>query len=295
MVIQLQTGRSPEPEGPAQAKEAGAFIRQESFTKEPASSPPAPGQLPNISSHPLLQDLAAVRASRMDIHSQDTQLILKETETALAALEARLLSKSGAEAEGKVGNTPGPPEDSLSGDSDVDTASTVSLLSGKNGPSPTSPQLMGLQKEKPPSPPAAQNLGGVTLNSTREWLSEKHRHPVGPTDAGRGEPVRRLAVRRGQGPQGSLDWPDEDRGSGLTHPPGSDTVTSDHETPSVTRAGRPGSRRKPTAPPPSPAAREEQSRVSASAQKVQQVLTRSNSLSTPRPTRASRLLSLIHI
>ncbi|XP_036099992.1 centrosomal protein of 170 kDa protein B isoform X1 [Molossus molossus] len=288
MVIQLQTGRSPEPEGPTQAKEAGALNRQESITKEPASGPSAPGQVPNISRHPLLQDLAAARASRMDVHPQDTQLILKETETALAALEARLLSKS-AEAEGEVGSTPGPPEDSLSGDSDVDTASTVSLLSGKNGPGPMNSQLMGLQKEKSPSPPAAQDLGGIALSSTRDWLSEKHHRPGGPTEAGCGEPARRLAVRRGQGPQGALDWPNEDRGSSLAHPLGSDTVTSDHESPSATRAGRPGSRRKPPAPPPSPVAREEQSRVSASAQKVQQALTRSNSLSTPRPTRASRL------
>ncbi|XP_036904009.1 centrosomal protein of 170 kDa protein B isoform X2 [Sturnira hondurensis] len=277
--IQLQTRPSPGPEGPAQAKEADSFIRQESFTKEPASGPPAPGQLPSISSHPLLRDLAAARASRAALPPQDTQLILKETETALAALEARLLSPSAAEARG-------PPEDSLSGDSDVDSASTVSLLSGKNGASPVSCQLAGLQKERTPPPPAVQDLGGAALGGPRERLSEKQRHPVGPTDGGRGEPTRCLAVRRGQG---SLDWPDEERGSGLAHPPGSDTVTSDHESHSATGMGRLGSRRKPTAPPPSPAAREEQSRVSASAQKVQQALTRSNSLSTPRPTRASRL------
>ncbi|KAM5339706.1 centrosomal protein of 170 kDa protein B isoform 1-T1 [Glossophaga mutica] len=273
--VQLQTRPSPEPEGPTQAKEAGAFIRQESFTKEPAGGPPASGPLPTISSHPLLRDLAAARASRAALHPQDTQLILKETETALAALEARLLSPSAAEARG-------PPEDSLSGDSDVDSASTVSLLSGKNGASPVSAQLSGLQREKPPSPPAGQDLlGGVALGGSRERLLEKQRHPVGPA-----EPTRRLAVRRGQG---SLDWPDEERGSGLAHPPGSDTVASDHESHSAAGLGRLGSRRKPAAPPPSPAAREEQSRVSASAQKVQQALTRSNSLSTPRPTRASRL------
>lgn len=288
MVVQLQTGRSPEPEGPAppQAKEALAFIRQESFIKEPASGTSTPGQLPHIPSHPLLQDLAAARASRMDTHPQDTHLILKETETALAALEARLLSKSVEQAVGEGHDPARPPEDSLSGDSDVDTASTVSLLSGKNGHSPTSPQPRGLQREKPPSPPAAQDLGGAALGRTQERLLERQHRPLGPLDAGRGEPARRLAVRRGQG---SLDWPDEERGSSLAHPPGSGTVTSDNETPTATSTGRPGSRRKPTAPPPSPATREEQGRVSASAQKVQQALTRSNSLSTPRPTRASRL------
>ncbi|XP_004434372.1 PREDICTED: centrosomal protein of 170 kDa protein B [Ceratotherium simum simum] len=291
MVVQLRPGWSPEPEGPTPAppKEALAFVRQESFTKEPASGPPAPGQLPHISSHPLLQDLASARASRMDLHSQDTHLILKETETALAALEAHLLSKSTEEVEGEGVSAPGPPEDSLSGDSDLDTASTISLLSGKNGPSPTSPQPTGLQKEKLPSPPAAQEPGSAALSSARERLSEKQRCLPGPMDMGRGEPARRLAVRRGYGPRGSLDWPDEERGSSLAHPPSSDMVTSDHETPAATGAGRPAPRRKPTAPPPSPAAQEEQSRSSAGAQKVQQALTRSNSLSTPRPTRASRL------
>ncbi|XP_045677978.1 centrosomal protein of 170 kDa protein B isoform X2 [Phyllostomus hastatus] len=275
--IQPQTRPSPEPEGPAQAKEAGAFIRQESFTKEPSGGAPAPGQLPHISSHPLLRDLAAARASRAALQPQDTQLILKETETALAALEARLLSPSAAEARG-------PPEDSLSGDSDVDSASTVSLLSGKNGASPMNSQLAGLQRETPPSQAAVQDLGGAALGGPRERLSEKQRHPV--ADAGRGEPARRLAARRGQG---SLDWPDEERGSGLAHPPGADTAASDNEGHSAPGMGRLGSRRKPSGPPPSPAAREEQGRVSASAQRVQQALTRSNSLSTPRPTRASRL------
>nr|XP_058914810.1 centrosomal protein of 170 kDa protein B isoform X3 [Kogia breviceps] len=288
MVVQLRTGQSPEPEGPAPAppKEAPAFVRQESFTKEPASSPAAPGQLPYIRSHPLLQDLAVARASRVDPHPQDTQLILKETETALAALEARLLSKSVEEPEGELGGAPGPPEDSLSGDSDVDTASTVSALSGRNGPSA---QPTGPRREKPPSPPAARDPGGAGLSSARERLSEKQRRPPGPADAGHGEPARRLAARRGHGPRGSLDWPDEERGSKLAHLPGVDTVTSDHETSGAVGAGQWGPRRKPTAPPPSPAAREEQSRGSAGVQKVQQALTRSNSLSTPRPTRASRL------
>ncbi|XP_036061695.1 centrosomal protein of 170 kDa protein B isoform X2 [Onychomys torridus] len=281
MVIQLRGGGSPEPDT-APPKEALAFARQESFTKEPSSGPPAPGKLPHISSHPLLQDLAAARASRMDFHTQDTHLILKETETALAALEARLRSKSADECEG--GSTPRPPEDSLSGDSDVDTASTISLLSGKNGPSPTTPQTPGPQKESLLSPPAVPDPGGATQGSARDRLSEKQHRPPGPADLGHGEPSRRLAMRRSHGSRGSLDWPEEERGSGLAHVP-----NSNHETPEATGTGRQGPRRKPVAPPPSPAAREEQSRSSTTAQKVQQALTRSNSLSTPRPTRASRL------
>ncbi|XP_075386604.1 centrosomal protein of 170 kDa protein B isoform X2 [Tenrec ecaudatus] len=287
MVIQLCTRRSPEPAGPAPAmpKEGLAFIRQESFTKEPASGPPAPGKLPHISSHPLLQDLAAARAARTDLHTQDTHLILKETETALAALEAQLLSKS-AEAQVEGGSPPRPQEDSLSGDSDVDTASMGSLLSGKNGSSPTTPQPGGSQKDKSL---ATRDLGGSTLSGTHARLSEKQCRPPGPTDAGRAELTRRLSVRRGRGPHASLDWPREERGSSPVHTPISDTGGSDHELLVGTRQGRPGLRRKPVALLPSPAAREEQGRVSSSSQKGPHTLTRSNSLSTPRPTRASRL------
>ncbi|XP_054988613.1 centrosomal protein of 170 kDa protein B isoform X1 [Sorex araneus] len=272
LVLQLRAGRSPEPERPP-APEALTVVRQESFTKEPSSGPPAPGPLPHIPSHPLLQDLASARAARMELRSQDTQLFLRETETALAALEAQLLSKA-AEA-------PVRPEDSLSGDSDVDTSSTVSLLSGTHGASP-----VGLPKDKLPSPPAAPGPAAAAPCSPQGRLGEKQRHPAGPPDPGRGEPARRLAVRRGPAPRGSLDWPDEERSCGVTHPAGSDTVPSDPETPA---AGRPAPRRRPQAPAPAPASREEQARGSSSAQKVQQALTRSNSLSTPRPTRASRL------
>ncbi|XP_004645432.1 centrosomal protein of 170 kDa protein B isoform X2 [Octodon degus] len=290
MVIQLHPGRSPEPNssgGPTPPREAPTFVRQESFTKEPANGSPAPGKLPHISSHPLLQDLATVRATRMDLHAQDTHLILKETETALAALEAQLLSKT-VDKEDEGGSTPRPPDDSLSGDSDVDTASTVSLLSGKNGPSPTTPQPLGSQKERQSSPPVAQDPGGVALGSARERLSEKQHRLTSPADLGRGELARHLVARRAHGPRGPQDWP-EDRGSNLTHLPSSDTVTPNHETPEAAGAGRPGARRKPVAAPPALAPREEQSRGCTSVQKVQQALTRSNSLSTPRPTRASRL------
>ncbi|XP_058511336.1 centrosomal protein of 170 kDa protein B isoform X1 [Ochotona princeps] len=261
LALQLRAGRSPEPDSP------GLALPREASSKEPASGPPAPEQPLRVSSHPLLQDLAAARASRLDVPTQDTQLLLKDTETALAALEARLLSKT-ADSDG--GGMPGPPEDSLSGDSDVDTASTLSLLSGRNGPSPTTPPALGLQKEKPPAT--------LDSGSARGRPSAKQPRPPGPTDPGRGEPARHPAVRRGPGPRGALDWPEDERGP-----------SSDHEAPEATGAGRPGVTRRPAAPPPPPAPREEPSRSSTSAQKVQQALTRSNSLSTPRPTRASRL------
>uniref|UniRef100_A0A4X2KAB7 Centrosomal protein 170B n=1 Tax=Vombatus ursinus TaxID=29139 RepID=A0A4X2KAB7_VOMUR len=286
MTISLQTNQSPEQDSSAGvAKEALSFVRQESFTKERASSGIAPNRLPHISSHPLLKDLEAARATRMDYHTQDTHLILKETETALAALEAKILAKTPGE---DARNTPTQPEDSLSGDSDVDTSSTVSLLSGKNGSSQTQKGKVvvgnGPQKERPSSAPSIQDASHGLMPSARERLSEKQRRP-GPVPEG----TRRFQVKRNNGTRGSLDFTDDERGSGHTHMSGPDTVASEPEhQPAATV--RPTSRRKPTAPPPSPSAtKEEHGRVSANVQKVQQILTRSNSLSTPRPTRASKL------
>ncbi|XP_068959937.1 centrosomal protein of 170 kDa protein B isoform X2 [Petaurus breviceps papuanus] len=284
MTISLQTSQSPEQDSSAVvAKEALSFVRQESFTKERGSSSVTLNKLPHISSHPLLKDLETARASRMDYHTQDTHLILKETETALAALEAKILAKSPGE---DAKNTPTQPEDSLSGDSDVDTSSTVSLLSGKNGSGQTQKGKVavgnGSQKERPSSAPSIQDSSnGGLVPSARERLSEKQHRP-GPAPEG----SRRFRVKRNNGTCGSLDFTDDERGSGHPHISGPDTVTSEPEHQPV----RPTPRRKPSAPPPSPSTtKEEHGRVSANVQKVQQILTRSNSLSTPRPTRASKL------
>ncbi|XP_074069342.1 centrosomal protein of 170 kDa protein B isoform X2 [Macrotis lagotis] len=287
MTISLQTNQSPEQDSSAVVtKEVLSFVRQESFTKERASSGIAPNRLPHISSHPLLKDLEAARATRMDYHTQDTHSILKETETALAALEAKILAKSPGE---DARNTPTQPEDSLSGDSDVDTSSTVSLLSGKNGSNQTQKGKMavgnGSQKERPPPATSIQDSSnGGLVPSARERLSEKQRRP-GPASDG----TRRFQVKRNNGTRGSLDFTDDERGSGHSYIPSPDIVTSEPEhQPAVTV--RPTTRRKPSAPPPSPSTtKEEHGRISANVQKVQQILTRSNSLSTPRPTRASKL------
>ncbi|NWR90231.1 C170B protein, partial [Furnarius figulus] len=257
-------------------KETASFVRQESFTKDKSSSGVPQNKLPHISSHPLLKDLEAVRSTRMDF-SQETHLLLKDTETALAALEAKLLSQSQqlepSEAAGQL-------EDSLSGDSDVDTASTVSLVSGKNVPTsaPKRKAVAGLQKEKSSSTPSIQDQCGQP--SARDRLTEK-RKTQAPEAANRAEATKRFQMKRSAGTRGSLDFTDDERSSSLPYLPVPDAVVSDHEH-SVTR---PVPRRKPY----TQASKEDQSKTTSNVQKIQQVLTRSNSLSTPRPTRASKL------
>uniref|UniRef100_A0A8C5U2L1 Centrosomal protein 170B n=1 Tax=Malurus cyaneus samueli TaxID=2593467 RepID=A0A8C5U2L1_9PASS len=257
-------------------KETTSFVRQESFTKDKSSSGVPQNKLPHISSHPLLKDLEAVRSNRMDF-SQDTHLLLKDTETALAALEAKLLGQS---QQLEPSETAGQLEDSLSGDSDVDTASTVSLVSGKNVPAsaPKRKAVAGLQKEKSSSTPSIQDQCGQP--SARDRLTEK-RKTQAPEAPNRAEAAKRFQMKRSTGTRGSLDFTDDERSSNSPYLPVQDAVVSDHEH-SVTR---PVPRRKPY----TQATKEDQSKTTSNVQKIQQVLTRSNSLSTPRPTRASKL------
>ncbi|XP_056402545.1 centrosomal protein of 170 kDa protein B isoform X4 [Hyla sarda] len=251
-----------------------SFVRQESFTKEKSSCNISPNKLPHISTHPLLKDMNVTK-SNTD-YSRETQQILKETENALAALEAKLFSQNNLD---DIENTPCPPDDSLSGDSDVDTASTVSLVSDKNVPShPQKSRVMGLHKEKSSSTSSIQDQYGQP--SARQRLSEKRR--TGPADGGsRRDVAKKFEMKRSSGTRGSLDFTDEERGSSLPYISIPDTVSSDYENSS----SRNLSRRRPFA----QSTKEDTSRISSNAQKVQQVLTRSNSLSTPRPTRASKL------
>ncbi|XP_062433093.1 centrosomal protein of 170 kDa protein B isoform X1 [Rhea pennata] len=275
MVISLHQNLPQDQENVA-GKEASSFVRQESFTKDKSSSAVSQNKLPHISSHPLLKDLEAVRSARMDF-GQDTHLLLKDTETALAALEAKLL---GQNQQLEPSETAGQLEDSLSGDSDVDTASTVSLVSGKNVPTsaPKRKAVASLQKEKSSSTPSIQDQCGQP--SARDRLTEKQKTQA-PEAASRAEATKRFQMKRSAGARGSLDFTDDERSSSLPYLPVPEAVASDHEH-SVTR---PVPRRKPFA----QAAKEDHSKTTSNVQKIQQVLTRSNSLSTPRPTRASKL------
>ncbi|XP_073494749.1 centrosomal protein of 170 kDa protein B isoform X1 [Phyllobates terribilis] len=251
-----------------------SFVRQESFTKEKSSCNISPNKLPNISTHPLLKDMNVTK-SNTD-YSRETQLILKETENALAALEAKLFSQNHID---DIENTPCPPDDSLSGDSDVDTASTVSLVSDKNVPShPQKSRVVGLHKDKSSSTSSIQDH--YNQPSARERLSEKRR--AGPADgSSRRDVAKKFEMKRSSGTRGSLDFTDEERSTSLPYISVPDTVSSDYENSS----SRNLSRRRPFA----QSTKEDTSRISLNAQKVQQALTRSNSLSTPRPTRASKL------
>ncbi|XP_054826333.1 centrosomal protein of 170 kDa protein B isoform X2 [Eublepharis macularius] len=276
MVISLHSGL-PLQEQEVATKESASFVRQESFTKEKSSSNVSQNRLPHISSHPLLKDLDVARANRMD-YSPDTHLLLKDTETALAALEAKLLCQT--HQLDVPESTPGQLEDSLSGDSDVDTASTVSLVSGKSIPAHPPKRKVTTASPKEKSSPAPSVQEQNVQPSARERLSEK-RKTVPPESGSKGENAKRFQIKRSTGTGGSQDYTDDEHSTSLPYLPATEIVSSDQEQ----SVSRPITRKKPF----SQSTKEEHSKVTATVQKIQQVLTRSNSLSTPRPTRASKL------
>ncbi|KAJ8009175.1 hypothetical protein DPEC_G00086170 [Dallia pectoralis] len=250
---------------------SSSFVRQESFTKERPSDGVQTKRLPHISSHPTLRDMEHAR----DI-PQDSQPFLQETTDAtLSSLEAKFPS-SGSGRSSKRGGSSSHMDDSLSGESDVDTASTVSLLSNKNTPVTSglrkSATVGGLQKERSLSGPPVRSIG-QRQPTARERLSEKRRShaAAGDSSTGKAEQSKRFQMRRSAGSRGSLDLAEGQ------HRPDS---ASDHETASRTTSRS----KKHTAP-----LQKEDGNGKTPRSAAQQALIRSNSLSAPRPTRASML------
>ncbi|XP_022614644.1 centrosomal protein of 170 kDa protein B-like [Seriola dumerili] len=248
-----------------------SFVRQESFTKDQPSDTVQMKKLPHISSHPSIRDLEQRREN-----IQDTQSFLQEAEGTLSSLDTKFPS-SGSGRSSKKGGSSSHVDDSLSGESDVDTASTVSQVSSKNAPvssaSKKRPTISSLQKEKSSSSPSIQEKGRQL--TARERLSEKRRSQATADTSSKAEAAKRFQMRRSAGNRGSLDLSEGQQGSG---PHWTETTSSDHET------SRPSSRGKKLI---TPLQKEDNGKMPKTA--TQQVLTRSNSLSAPRPTRASML------
>ncbi|XP_034722046.1 centrosomal protein of 170 kDa protein B-like, partial [Etheostoma cragini] len=248
------------------------IVRQESFTKDRPSDTVQMKRLPHISSQPSLRDMERRRdvpdtqSSLQRRDTPDMQSSLQDAEGTLSSLDTKFPS-SGSARSSKRGGSSTHMDDSLSGESDVDTASTVSQVSSKNAPvsSKKRPPIRGLQKDKSSSSPSIPEKGRQV--SARERLSEKRRNQATTDSSSKTEAAKRLQTRRSTGNRGSLDLSE---GCG---PPWTETASSDHE------VSRPSNRSKKLI---APLQKEDNG-------KQPQVLTRSNSLSAPRPTRASML------
>ncbi|XP_026210872.1 centrosomal protein of 170 kDa protein B isoform X2 [Anabas testudineus] len=221
---------------------ASSLIRQESFTKERPSS----ARLPNISSLPAQRDTNAELFQ--GTCSQDTHSYLKQTEDVLAVLEAKLQA-------GRPETTPSPIVDSLSGESDVDTSSTVSQQSNKTKPNTLT------KKTSARSVHREKSSASIANQESYHQSTEKHRSQ-GTDINNKTEFIRRpVGLRHSVDKCGSTDLSDDPQS----------LPYSDQES---------NNRKKYTVP-----LQKEDGKTS----RMSQALSRANSLSAPRPTRASML------
>ncbi|XP_026160300.1 centrosomal protein of 170 kDa protein B isoform X2 [Mastacembelus armatus] len=220
------------------------LIRQESFTMERPSN----SRLPNITSQPAQRDPDP--ESFQGAYNQDTHSYLKETEDVLAVLEAKLQA-------GQSVTTPSPIMDSLSGESDVDTSSTVSQHSNKTKPNALTikPSLSGLHREK-------SSASTTSQDSSQQSLTSEKRSSQRANSKNKTESIRRpVGLRHSVSKCGSTDLSDDPHS----------LPYSDQES---------NNRKKYTVP-----LQKEDGKTS----KVSKALSRANSLSAPKPTRTSML------
>ncbi|XP_034051324.1 centrosomal protein of 170 kDa protein B isoform X2 [Thalassophryne amazonica] len=229
------------------------LVRQESFTMDHPSS----SRLPNISSQPALVDPDSDSSQRA-CH-QDTHSYLKETEDVLAALEAKLQAV-------QPDTTPTPVMDSLSGESDMDTSSTVSQQSSKTRPSTLTKKTSNSCFHREQSSGSLTSQDSNQHFSTTEHLEGKCRSLVADCKS-RSDAIRKPAGLRRRGTAyGSTDFSDDLQGSGIR--------SSDQES-STNQIVK-----KYTIP---------LQKDDCKTSKVAQVLSRTKRLAAPRPTRTSIL------
>ncbi|XP_053567116.1 centrosomal protein of 170 kDa isoform X1 [Bombina bombina] len=169
--------------------------------------------------------------------SMDTTLLLKDTEAVMAFLEAKLRDES------KTDEGPETPsytqENSISPESDVDTASTISLVTGDAERKCTQKRknYNSLYKEKSSTSSPSKDLPKTSTPINREKLEKKPKTRV--SEAGTKTDTRKVLQTSGRIRQPSLDLTDDDQTSSLPHSAISDILSSDQETyngKSVTRS-----------------------------------------------------------
>ncbi|XP_029106775.1 centrosomal protein of 170 kDa isoform X2 [Scleropages formosus] len=199
-------------------KSGKPLVRQGSFTIEKPSANVPIELIPRINKQAAGPPLPRDRSD--SVGSMDTATLLKDTEAVMAFLEAKLRNENKLDA----GNQPPKPRaGSISPESDVDTASTVSQAAGESDRKAAQKRrtLSSLHKEKGPA-------------VTRERLEKKAK--ARPSDS-RMDPRRAIQVAS-RARQPSLDLTDDDQTSSLPHSTISDVLSSDQETYSGRSHGR---------------------------------------------------------
>ncbi|XP_036610938.1 centrosomal protein of 170 kDa isoform X2 [Trichosurus vulpecula] len=241
-ILKSQTSR-----GGDKKESAKSLVRQGSFTIEKPSTNIPIELIPHINkqttSTPPSFALTSVssrireRSDSVDTDSSmDTTLILKDTEAVMAFLEAKLRD------ENKTDEGPDTPsynrDNSISPESDVDTASTISLVTGDTERKTTQKRrsLTSLYKDRCSTSSPSKDVAKSSSSSAREKIEKKTKSRS--TDIGSRAEGRKLVQTSGRIRQPSVDLTDDDQTSSVPHSAISDIMSSDQETYSNKSHGR---------------------------------------------------------
>ncbi|XP_061480586.1 centrosomal protein of 170 kDa isoform X3 [Rhineura floridana] len=168
--------------------------------------------------------------------SLDTTLILKDTEAVMAFLEAKLRE------ENKTDEGPETPsynrDNSISPESDVDTASTISLVTGdsERKPSQKRKSFTTFYKDRCSTGSPSKDVLKSSSTSARDKIEKKTKSRS--SEAGLRGDARKIAQSSGRIRQPSVDLTDDDQTSSVPHSAISDILSSDQETCSGKSHGR---------------------------------------------------------
>ncbi|XP_042735762.1 centrosomal protein of 170 kDa isoform X5 [Lagopus leucura] len=235
-------GQSPKASG--EKKESSKpLVRQGSFTIDKPSTNIPIELIPHInkqsgSAAPLASaNRIRDRSDSMDTDSSlDTTLILKDTEAVMAFLEAKLRE------ENKTDEGPETPsynrDNSISPESDVDTASTISLVTGDSERKSTQKRksFTTLYKDRCSSGSPSKDVVKSSAASAREKMEKKTKSRS--SDGGSRADARKSVQSSGRMRQPSVDLTDDDQTSSVPHSAISDILSSDQETYSGKSHGR---------------------------------------------------------
>ncbi|NWY95789.1 CE170 protein, partial [Loxia curvirostra] len=235
-------GQSPKVLSGDKKESSKPLVRQGSFTIDKPSTNIPIELIPHInkqsgSAAPLVSaNRLRDRSDSMDTDSSiDTTLILKDTEAVMAFLEAKLRE------ENKTDEGPDTPsynrDNSISPESDVDTASTISLVTGDTERKSTQKRksFTNLYKDRcSTGSPSKDVLKSST--SAREKIEKKTKSRS--SDGGSRADARKTVQSSGRMRQPSVDLTDDDQTSSVPHSAISDILSSDQETYSGKSHGR---------------------------------------------------------
>ncbi|XP_042306457.1 centrosomal protein of 170 kDa isoform X2 [Sceloporus undulatus] len=221
------------------------LVRQGSFTIDKPSTNIPIELIPHINKQTgaapaSLSLMSTNRSEKSDSvetdSSLDTTLILKDTEAVMAFLEAKLRE------ENKTDEGPETPsynrDNSISPESDVDTASTISLVTGDSERKQTQKRksFTTLYKDRCSTGSPSKDVLKSSSTSARDKIEKKTKSRSSETGS-RGD-ARKIVQSSGKIRQPSVDLTDDDQTSSVPHSAISDILSSDQETCSGKSHGR---------------------------------------------------------